>query len=116
MSAPEVKLPVVVEEDHLVEAVLQDIISEIILEKDLTIDPGITPRNHIIDLESNLKNVTDLGMCHHDPKNLVITHLGVSFPEIIKIHFIDQEVQVLILGKERTIIMFSVLIVWDMAI
>ncbi len=116
MSAPEVELPVVVEEDHLVEAVLQEIVLEIILKKDFIIDPGITLRNHIIDLENNLKNVIDLGMHHHGPKNLIIIHLGVSFPEIIKIHLIDQEVRVLILDKEETTIVFSVLIVWDMAI
>ncbi len=101
MSIQEVELPVEIEEGHLVEVVLQDIASEIILKKDLIIDPGITPRNHIIHLESNLKNVTHLGMRHHSPKSLMIIHLEVNFLGIIRIHHIDQEVQLLILHKEE---------------
>ncbi len=75
MSALEVELPVEIEEGHLVEAILQDIASEIILEKDLITDPGITPRNHITHLESNLKNDTHLGMRHHGPEIPIIIHL-----------------------------------------
>ncbi len=95
LSILEVELPVAAEEDHSIKAILQDSVLEVILERDLRIridlkiDPGIIPRNHIIDPESNLRNVIDLGTCHHDPKNLIIICLGISFPEIVKIYLID---------------------------
>ncbi len=119
LSALEVELPVAAEEDHSIEAILQDSILEVILERDLKtqidlkIDSGRIPRNLIIDLENNLKNIIDSGMCHHDPRTLITIHLEISFPEFIKIHLINQEVQVLILDQGETIVMFSVSIVWN---
>ncbi len=122
LSILEVELPAKAEEENLITAVLQDIIIEVILERDLRIwidleiDPGRILRNHIMDPESHLRNVIDPGMCHHSPRTLIIISLGIRFPDTIEIHLINQEDQVLILDQGETIVVFSVSIVWDMGI
>ncbi|MCP3682072.1 MAG: hypothetical protein GY861_05215 [bacterium] len=115
----------------MIEAILQDFVLEVILERDLKtqidlkIDPGIIPRNHIINpeiipksliinQENNLKNIINSGMCHHDPRTLITIHLEISFPEFIEIHLINPEVQVLIPDQGGTVVIFSVSIVWNM--
>ncbi len=119
LSTLEVELPVRTEDDNLIAVVLQDTITEIIPERDLRIwidleiDPERILRNHIMDPETHLRNIIDPGMCHHGPRTLIIISLGIRFPDTIKIHLIDQEVQVLILDQGETIVMFSVSIVWN---
>ncbi len=120
LSALEVELPVKAEEDNSIEVILQDIVIEIIPERDLRtqIDSEFDPErilwNHIMDPENNLNVIEiDPEMCHHDLRTLIIIGLEISFPDSIRIHIINPEVQVLIPDQGETIVAFNVSIVWD---
>ncbi len=55
-------------------------------------------------------------MHHCVPRTLKIIDLGINIPDTLKIKIINLEVLVLILDPEETIVIFNVIIVYDMDI